>query len=141
MLASASSQILAGGLFREVAVREDSWEIIFHESGGRYRIEIDLIERGTSGYLQRLRLLPAESLRLVDKHWYMDIKPVERDGKKGVEITRTYRDRLTGERKVETKFEQNHQAEQAGSGQPATRPELKSEGGEKPQPEAEGRSR
>lgn len=32
-------------------------------------------------------------------------------------------------------------AEQAGAGQPATRPELKSEGSDKPQPEAEGRSR
>jgi hypothetical protein len=32
-------------------------------------------------------------------------------------------------------------AEQDGTGQPATRPESKSEGGDKPQPEAEGRSR
>jgi hypothetical protein len=32
-------------------------------------------------------------------------------------------------------------AEKAGTGQPATRPESKSEGGDKPQPEAEGRSR
>jgi hypothetical protein len=32
-------------------------------------------------------------------------------------------------------------AEQAGTGQPATRPESKSEGGDKPQPESEGRSR
>jgi hypothetical protein len=32
-------------------------------------------------------------------------------------------------------------AQQAGTGQPATRPESKSEGGDKPQPEAEGRSR
>ena len=32
-------------------------------------------------------------------------------------------------------------AEQGGTGQPATRPESKSEGGDKPQPEAEGRSR
>jgi len=31
--------------------------------------------------------------------------------------------------------------EQAGTGQPATRPESKSEGGDKPQPESEGRSR
>jgi hypothetical protein len=31
--------------------------------------------------------------------------------------------------------------EQAGTGQPATRPESKSEDGDKPQPEAEGRSR
>jgi hypothetical protein len=30
---------------------------------------------------------------------------------------------------------------QGGTGQPATRPESKSEGGDKPQPEAEGRSR
>jgi hypothetical protein len=33
------------------------------------------------------------------------------------------------------------EGEQAGTGQPATRPESKSEGGDKPQPEAEGRSR
>ena len=32
-------------------------------------------------------------------------------------------------------------AEQAGTGQPATRPESKPEGSDKPQPEAEGRSR
>jgi predicted translin family RNA/ssDNA-binding protein len=32
-------------------------------------------------------------------------------------------------------------SEQAGTGQPATRPESKSEGGDKPQPEAEGRPR
>ncbi len=32
-------------------------------------------------------------------------------------------------------------ADQDGAGQPATRPESKSEGGDKPQPEAEGRSR
>ena len=31
--------------------------------------------------------------------------------------------------------------EQAGTGQPATRPESKSEGGDKPQPESKGRSR
>lgn len=33
------------------------------------------------------------------------------------------------------------QDEQAGTGQPATRPESKPEGGDKPQPESEGRSR
>ena len=32
-------------------------------------------------------------------------------------------------------------AQQGGAGQPATRPESKSEGGDKPQPESEGRSR
>ena len=35
----------------------------------------------------------------------------------------------------------NTNGEQAGTEQPATRPELKSEGGDKLQPEAEGRSR
>jgi hypothetical protein len=35
----------------------------------------------------------------------------------------------------------NKVAEQAGTGQPATRPESKSEGSDKPQPDAEGRSR
>jgi hypothetical protein len=33
------------------------------------------------------------------------------------------------------------QAQQGGSGQPATRPESNSEGGDKPQPDSEGRSR
>ncbi len=36
---------------------------------------------------------------------------------------------------------ESKEAEQAGTGQPATRPELKSEGDDKPQPESEGRSR
>jgi len=35
----------------------------------------------------------------------------------------------------------NQEGEHAGTGQPATRSESKSEGGDKPQPEAEGRSR
>jgi hypothetical protein len=35
----------------------------------------------------------------------------------------------------------NAEAQQVGAGQPATRSELESEGGDKPQPESEGRSR
>jgi hypothetical protein len=38
-------------------------------------------------------------------------------------------------------FEYKQEAEQAGTGQPATRSQSKSEGSDKPQPEAEGRSR
>jgi hypothetical protein len=38
-------------------------------------------------------------------------------------------------------FLQEKEIEQGGTGQPATRPESKSEGSDKPQPEAEGRSR
>lgn len=142
LMCAAQCHIFAGNFFREVTVRPDSWEVIFHEQGGRFRIEIDKVERGTSRYSQRLRLLPNETLRLVDKHWHMDIRPVDRDGKQGIEITRTYRDRVTGEQKVDTTFEPNHEeVEQAGTGQPATRPKSTSEGSDKPQPEAEGRSR
>jgi hypothetical protein len=36
---------------------------------------------------------------------------------------------------------QKQQSEQGGAGQPATRPESKSGGSDKPQPESEGRSR
>jgi hypothetical protein len=39
------------------------------------------------------------------------------------------------------RFIQEKEAEQAGTGQPATRPESRPEGDDKPQPEAEGRSR
>jgi hypothetical protein len=38
-------------------------------------------------------------------------------------------------------IQKNHEAEQDGTGQPATRSQSKSEGSDKPQPEAEGRSR
>ncbi len=51
---------------------------------------------------------------------------------KGVPLMRVDRSRTNGPDK---------NAEQAGAGQPATQPESKSEGGDKPQPEAEGRSR
>ena len=40
-----------------------------------------------------------------------------------------------------SKIKKEQEAEQGGAGQPATRPESKSEGSDKPQPEAEGRSR
>jgi len=42
---------------------------------------------------------------------------------------------------LHTKSTQNKKSEQGGTEQPATRPESKSEGNDKPQPEAEGRSR
>lgn len=42
---------------------------------------------------------------------------------------------------VELRLDSRRYAEQAGSGQSATRSESKSEGGDKPQPKSEGRSR
>jgi hypothetical protein len=47
---------------------------------------------------------------------------------------------LSGVKKLGSKQSETHD-EQAGTGQPATRSESKSEGGDKPQPESEGRSR
>jgi hypothetical protein len=48
---------------------------------------------------------------------------------------------LGGGRGIHLEHDAKAKAEQAGTGQPATRPESKSEGGDKPQPESEGRSR
>jgi hypothetical protein len=104
-------QLFAGPLFREVRIGSDSWEVTFHESGGRYHIQINDVDRGTSGYLQRLVILNSESLRLIDKHWFMDIKPSEQDGLRGIEIVRTYIDRLSGEQKVDKSFEAEHKIE------------------------------
>ena len=44
------------------------------------------------------------------------------------------------EERAKDEAARDRMAEQAGTGQPATRPKSKSEGGQKPQPEAEGRS-
>ncbi len=44
-------------------------------------------------------------------------------------------------KRIRTILAEIQKAEQAGTGQPATRPESKSEGGDKPQSKAEGRSR
>lgn len=51
----------------------------------------------------------------------------------------TYGNDLSG--KYEKEYRDILQSEQAGTGQPATRPESKSEGSDQPQSEAEGRSR
>ena len=47
----------------------------------------------------------------------------------------------TSEMPVEAGQQQKKQGDQAGTGQPATRPDSKPEGSDKPQPESEGRSR
>jgi hypothetical protein len=49
-------------------------------------------------------------------------------------------DKILDEANVPRELPQNY-SEQGGTGQPATRPESKSEGSDKPQPESEGRSR
>ena len=60
---------------------------------------------------------------------------------RGSPILRSVEGLLVVETDANSSVMQKRPAEQAGTGQPATRPESKSEGGDKPQPEAEGRSR
>lgn len=60
----------------------------------------------------------------IEYRWWLDLP---KEWKKGL-------------RPVIAVLQQIKEAEQAGTGQPATRPESKSEGGDKPQPESEGRS-
>ena len=54
-----------------------------------------------------------------------------------------FNDRVSTQMLLEAiqQYRESHKAEQAGAGQPATRPESKSQGSDKPQPESEGRSR
>jgi hypothetical protein len=56
-------------------------------------------------------------------------------------IVTTYYDSSLAVVREETKPIKNRRTERAGTGQPATRPQSTSEGSQKPQPEAEGRSR
>ena len=56
-------------------------------------------------------------------------------------ITPEHQKLLERIRKNNDLIPKSERSEQGGSGQPATRPESKSEGSDKPQPEAEGRSR
>jgi hypothetical protein len=184
----------AENLFKAVRISPAAWAVIFPDKvrpyGGRYLVQIDDTDRGVSGFGQLLRLKTDEVLHLTEKHSSMDIRPAEKDGKKGIEITSRGIDRLTGKKTERVTFEAEHEgnpkeipqvdpvaarawahaksyiesgekdkalevlaflqkyfspiltkAEQAGTEQPATRSQSKSEGGDKPQPEAEGRSR
>ena len=56
-------------------------------------------------------------------------------------IVTTYYDSSLAVVREEIKPIRNRRSEHAGAGQPATRPEPKPEGGDKPQPDAEERSR
>lgn len=95
-------------LFREVRVTRETWEITFPAQGSRFHLEIDGFSRGSSGYLQRLRLKTSEKLRLIEKHHTLEISPAKKDGKDGIEIVTHYRDRQTGETKRKVRFEENH---------------------------------
>ena len=85
----------------------------FHDrvgsTGGRYNIKIDDTDRGLTGFLQVISLKSAEVLHLNDKHWSMDIKPADNDGKKGIEITRHYFDTRAGKEVSSVSFEPQHE--------------------------------
>jgi hypothetical protein len=109
-----------------------------YESGEFTRIE-SVTEAGDRAYAKvRIRLRPADGqddwadlviLHRVSGRWLIDdiLSDVDDDSPTSM---RHY-----------LVIPTDNQAEQAGTDQPANRPQPKSEGGDKPQPEAEGRSR
>ena len=122
----------------------NNWEGITHYSVGKARIDNDrwTVEAHLE-YVESGKSYP-----------WTDFLVLERAGEKWVVadiryargktlLTSILEDLVEADReipKTTTKRESN-QGEQVGAGQPATRPESKSEGGDKPQPESEGRSR
>jgi hypothetical protein len=110
LMLAITAPLHAKAFFRSVSVRGEQWDVQFHEAGGRYGIQIDGVDRGTSGYLQLLILNRREHLHLRDKHWHYDVRVIADERRRGVEITKTYRDRVTGEQKTETVFESAHDA-------------------------------
>lgn len=107
--------------------------------GGKFGTMIDFrIETGES--LLLLKPIGEGMYRAVDwNHGFMPVKegqvewphPTEPEKKEWISIDEAI-SRIKAHKK---------QSEQAGTGQPATCPLSKSDGGDKPQPEAEGRSR
>jgi hypothetical protein len=94
--------------------------------GWSHWVEVRL-EKSASSEFMNVRSLSFTALRRGDS-WpcFLTDKVIRLDERGEVTVV------LTSEQK---------QAEQAGTGQPATRSQSKSEGDDKPQPEAEGRSR
>jgi hypothetical protein len=84
---------------------------------------------------------------LLTYFYYGEELPESKNGRHVVDHNQMYFDRDKDEdvkaflKGLHSNPNQKNQSEQAGTGQPATRPESKSEGSDKPQPEAEGRSR
>jgi hypothetical protein len=108
-----ASHVDAKDFFRKVVVGREAWSVTFHDrtgpTGGRYIIKIDDTDRGLTGFLQVISLKSDEVLHLNDRHWGMDIKPVENDGKKGIEITRHFFDTRAGKQATSISFEAQHE--------------------------------
>jgi len=99
--------------FKAVRINQEVWEVIFPDKvlpyGGRYNVEIDCTNRGISGFGQLLILKSTEVLHLREHHMGMDIRPVVKDGKKGIEITSHWFDRRTGKMAEAVSFEAQHE--------------------------------
>jgi len=107
-----SLRVSAADLFRAVAVDAEWWEVTFKPEGVRYRVVVDDAERGVSGYSQTLRMKHAEKLTLVEKHSKLEIRPVDEEGRKGIEIKATAWDMRSGKDVVTTTFEAEHREDQ-----------------------------
>jgi len=117
-----NSNAFAENFFQKVEINIDVWSVTFRDKegpyGGRYNLTIDDMNRGLTGYRQMLTLKKGEVLHLGDKHWSMDIKPAEKDGKKGIEITRRFTDRRTNKPGETIVFEAEHEEDFAASVDP-----------------------
>jgi hypothetical protein len=119
-----NSNAFAENFFQKVEINIDVWSVTFRDKvgpyGGRYNLTIGDMDRGLTGFRQVLTLKKGEVLHLGDKHWSMDIKPAEKDGKKGIEITRHFTDRRTNKLEETVVFEAEHEEDFADQVDPVT---------------------
>lgn len=119
-----NSNAFAENFFQKVEINIDVWSVTFRDKedpyGGRYNLTIDDMDRGLTGFRQVLTLKKGEVLHLGDKHWSMDIKPAEKDGIKGIEITRHFTDRRTNKPEETIFFEAEHEENFATPVDPVT---------------------
>jgi hypothetical protein len=98
----------AADMFRAVSIESETWEVTFKQEGIRFRLIVDGVDRGVSGYLQTLRMKRSERLTLIEKHSKFEIRPVDENGREGIEITRTGWDMRSGKDITTTGFEAEH---------------------------------
>ncbi|OYV04329.1 MAG: hypothetical protein CFE26_17470 [Verrucomicrobiales bacterium VVV1] len=123
-------RVSAGDMFRAVEVHAETWEVTFQEKGTRFLLKLDDVDRGVSGYLQTLRMKRSERLTLTEKHSRIEVRPVDENGRKGIEIKTTSQDRFTGQETVTIAFEADHQAATAP---PNAAPDSKVQSKDEPQ--------
>ena len=116
-LACVSSATIRHEMLDQELAKGEVFVVINSDRLKELRVGCKLLLRGYRLFLNDESLQPSQKEFLID-------------GKPGTPIGVPY-----------PPADKNNKGEQGGTGQPATRPESKSEGSAKPQPESEGRSR